>query len=346
MTAVGRVRLARTYRIVGGVGSCSADDHLGITGLLSRGAERLATLAGLQRSFAQAESLLQEFCGWKLDDNTIRKLTHRTAKRATATRADRGDAERFAAAAGDPEVAIDAGKVNTLGGWRDVKMGVFSRRKPGEPATPAEWDTRTLPPPTIRSVIAAIEPVEAFTTRVRTETDRLNLTTAANTTVLADGGEWIWNLAAMVLPLAAGVLDIYHALQHLADAVTTIWGSDAADAKRRRGAGTQVVLAAGKAGIDRWIAQSIAEVPDGTSTAPLLAFAAYLARHQKHLEYADRLAQGRSIGSGQVEGAIKELVNLRLKRTGARWKVEHVGPLVELLALSQTPEWNDLWTAA
>ncbi|CAN5172909.1 hypothetical protein BH11PLA2_BH11PLA2_48900 [soil metagenome] len=128
--------------------------------------------------------------------------------------------------------------------------------------------------------------------------------------------------------------------------MTTIWGSDAADAKRRREAGTQVVLAAGKAGIDRWIAQSIAEVPDGTSTAPLLAFAAYLAHHPQHLQYADRLAQGRSIGSGQVEGAIKELVNLRLKRTGARWKVEHVGPLIELLALSQTLEWNDLWTAA
>jgi hypothetical protein len=35
-----------------------------------------------------------------------------------------------------------------------------------------------------------------------------------------------------------------------------------------------------------------------------------------------------------------------LKRTGARWRVEHVGPLVELIALSTTPEWNNLWAAA
>ena len=35
-----------------------------------------------------------------------------------------------------------------------------------------------------------------------------------------------------------------------------------------------------------------------------------------------------------------------MKRSGAHWRVEHVGPLVELLALYDTPEWNDLWTAA
>ena len=72
-------------------------------------------------------------------------------------------------------------------------------------------------------------------------------------------------------------------------------------------------------------------VPEGQSTDPLLALASYLASHPDHLDYAGRLARGQSIGSGQVEGAIKELVNLRRKRTGARWRCEHVGPLVELI---------------
>ncbi len=48
---------------------------------------------------------------------------------------------------------------------------------------------------------------------------------------------------------------------------------------------------------------------------------------------------------GAVEGSIKQNVNLRLKRSGARWKAEHVGPLVELRALSHEPEWQNLWTA-
>ena len=106
------------------------------------------------------------------------------------------------------------------------------------------------------------------------------------------------------------------------------------------------MLSGGKVGIERWIGETMASVPAAESTDGLLSLAAYLANHPTHLDYPGRLSRGESIGSGQVEGAIKELVNLRLKRTGARWRVEHVGPLVELIALSDTPEWDDLWTAA
>ncbi len=345
MTAVGRVQLHRTYVLADQLGGFPADDQLGVTGYLSRGARRMATLAGLQRSFAHAESLLRELSGWELDDNTIRRITHASATRASATRPERADADRFAEAAGAPEVAIDAGKVNTTGGWRDVKLAVTARREAGKPATPGEWDTRTLPAPTARTVVAAVEDSEAFGERVRAECDRLRVTTATDAAVLADGGEWIWNLAAMVLPLAAGALDIYHAIEHVTTAVRAIWG-DAAEAESRRSAGVAMLLAEGKAGIERWIGESIAAVPDGHSTDGLLELAGYLANHPTHLDYAGRLSRGQSIGSGQVEGAIKQLVNLRLKRTGARWRVEHVGPLVELIALSDTPEWNDLWVAA
>ncbi len=43
---------------------------------------------------------------------------------------------------------------------------------------------------------------------------------------------------------------------------------------------------------------------------------------------------------------MKQLVNRRMKLTGARWRVEHGGPLVELAAVVDTPEWHDFWTAA
>lgn len=76
---------------------------------------------------------------------------------------------------------------------------------------------------------------------------------------------------------------------------------------------------------------------------PLIELAAYLLPHQTRLDYASRLASGRSIGSGLGEGSIKQFVNRRLKPTGARWKVNHVGPLVELVALLDTPDWNAVW---
>jgi hypothetical protein len=345
MTALGGMRLSRPYRVQSGEGSFPADADLGLDGYLTTQAKRLATLAGVMQSFAKARILLDEMCGWKLDEETIRLVTHAAAKAASKARATREDASRFATAGGEIEVAIDAGKVNTRIGWKDVKIALFLRRIAGHPATPAQWDSRTLPRPTIRVVVAAVEEAETFTMRMQTESDRLNATLAGAISVLGDGAEWIWNLSETVFPLADEVLDVFHAVERISDAVKAVWG-DTEAAKSRIAAGRQAILTRGKLGVERWLAETIAEVPMGTSTGPLLEAAAYLAKHPTRMDYAERLTEGRSIGSGAVEGAVKQLLNLRMKRTGARWKVEHVGPLVELIALSETPEWDAVWTAA
>ena len=340
------MRLGRQYVTGADGGRYPADAVLGVDGYLSAAAERMAVLAGVRQSFAKAEQLLAELSGWDLDDDTIRQRTHAAARRATASRDRRGDAARFVQAPGGIEVPIDAGKVNTTGGWRDVKLAVFARREPGPPATPATWGERELPAPRVRTVVANIEESDAFAVRVRAEADRLGATTAADVTVLGDGAEWLWNLGADVFPQATGVLDIYHALEHLSDAAKAVWGEGTAAAAAQLDAGRSALLSGGKAGLERWLGEAFGAVPAGGSTDPLLEVAAYFAKHPTRLDYAGRLASGRSIGSGLVEGSIKQLVNLRLKRTGARWRAAHVGPLVEIIALADTPDWHAFWTAA
>jgi hypothetical protein len=326
-------------------GAFRADAVLGLDGFLTRQAQRLVTLVGVEHSFARAQQVLGALCGWQVDDEVIRQTTHAQARRAAQERPTRSDAASFAESPGEVEVLMDAGKVNTLGGWRDVKIGLFLKREPGPPAQPPEWDRRALPAPTVRATVAAIEGAGRFGQRLRGEADRLGVTTAATATVLGDGAEWIWNLAEEHLPQAGGVLDVFHAVEHIGDAVKAVWG-DGPEAAARTDAGRAALLAGGKPGLERWLAGVFPEVPAGGTADPLIGLAAYLAKHPTRLNYAERLAEGRSIGSGAVEGAIKQQVNLRMKRTGARWRVEHVGPLVELRALSHTPEWQALWTAA
>ena len=48
----------------------------------------------------------------------------------------------------------------------------------------------------------------------------------------------------------------------------------------------------------------------------------YLRKHEGRLHYAERLAAGRTIGSGLIEGACKNLVGKRMKQTGACWKID------------------------
>jgi hypothetical protein len=170
-----------------GQGSFGSDQLLGIDGYLTGGASRMACLAGVKQSFAQAEQLLAELAGWQLDDETIRRLCHATAAQATATRDQRATAEAFATAPGDREVQIDAGKVNTDAGWRDVKVAVFACRARGEPAGAADWDRRELPVPGVRAVVAAVEEAAVFGGRCGAEAQRLGLTDPRQLNVLGDG---------------------------------------------------------------------------------------------------------------------------------------------------------------
>jgi hypothetical protein len=190
----------------------------------------------VQQSFAAAQRALAEVAGWELGDNTIRQLCHATAAEATATRQERATAEAFAQAAGDPALQIDAGKVNTAGGWRDVKVAVFARRERAAPATAARWDGRDLPAPAVRSVVAAVEEAAAFGRRCATEAARLALTDPGQLRVPGDGAEWLWNLAGQHFPGARGLLDIYHAAGYLADGAKAVFGG-AAPWRRRRQSG-------------------------------------------------------------------------------------------------------------
>lgn len=302
----------------------------------------MACLLGVQQSFVKAQLALHEVAGWDLDDNTIRQLCHATAAEATASRDERATAEAFAKVEGDFEAHIDAGKVNTEDGWRDVKVCVFAGRERGEPTTAMEWDERDLPAPAVRSVVAAVEEAAAFGPRCAEEAARLELTDPEKLSVLGDGAEWIWNLAGQHFEGSMQLLDIWHAAEHLADGAKEALG-EGERTKEQGKQGRQRLLEDGYAGVVQWVGELGASAPMGGDGASLGSTLNYFCGHQGRLNYALRLRRGQSIGSGLVEGSIKQLLNRRLKQTGARWKVEHVGPFVELGALAAGPEWQAFW---
>lgn len=303
----------------------------------------MASLLGVQQSFQKAQVALSEVAGWELDDNTIRQLCHRVAQRASASRVQRATAQAFAQAQGDWELQIDAGKANTLEGWRDVKVAVAARRPRGEPSTAAGWDERDLPAPAVRSVIAAVEEAAALGQRCAAEMERLGLPDPKELSVLGDGAEWLWNLSEQHFPGAAGLLDIWHGAEHLGEGAKKVFGQGSEQAREQAARGRQRLLEDGYWGVTQWVGELTGLMPAGGDGAALGGVLNYFCGHQDRLNYALRLRRGQSIGSGLVEGSIKQLLNKRLKQTGARWKVEHVGPLVELGALAAGPEWPAFW---
>jgi hypothetical protein len=345
LTAVGRIDVGRRYFRCPtcGQGDFGADRILGLDGYVTTAARRMACLLGVQQSFVRAERALTEVAGWDLDDNTIRRLCHATAAAAAADREQRATAEAFAEAAGDLELHIDAGKVNTQEGWRDVKVAVHARRERGKPTTAAAWNERDLPAPAVRSVVAAVEEASAFGERCAAEATRLGLTDPEQLSVLGDGAEWIWNLSGRHFPGATEVLDNWHGTEHLSDGAKAFFGEGSVLAKEQAKRGQRRLLEDGYWGVTEWVGELAGMTAYGGDGASLGGVLNYFAAHRDRLNYAVRLRRGQSIGSGLVEGSIKQLLNHRLKQTGARWKVEHVGPLVEFGALAAGPEWQAFW---
>lgn len=349
MTSSGEVSLSRVYfRCVAcGDGGFAADLRLGIHSRYSVEAERLISLAAASWSYDVSSDRLEEFCGLKIGDTAIREISQRRGAAMNAWQNSDPEACReFRESDGEVEFTTDGTSVNTTEGWRETKLAIFSKRQLGEAATADEWATRTLPTPNVRVAFAAIEASDRFGSRWSQWCRRLGILDTSIMTVLADGAKWIWEEQLNHLPAAEGVLDIFHAVEHISETSRALYGEGTAEAKQWLDAGRSVILAEGEPGLQRQIAETMKHVRSPKKRASLESLSAYFANHSHHMHYAVRLLEGRSIGSGQIEGACKNLIGRRLKQTGARWKVRRVNRMAGLCSIMYSDLWKTYWNAA
>lgn len=263
-------------------------------------------------------------------------------------------AKKFRTAEGNVEFQTDGTMVNTITGWRELRIALWQKRPAGSPAQPHEWNTRRLPPAAATAVIVGLEPAEAFAGRWRQQAALLGIQETTSITVAADGADWIWKQAGVQFPGSTGVLDIYHACEHLATAARAIYGEATGTALGWTDVGRRWLLTEGWTGICRWVATVRADTPqpspsqDQAGVSPSSVTATeellnYFSKHTTHLNYRDRLAAGLNIGSGAVEGAAKQLVGRRLKQTGARWRPENARRMAALCSLEWAGDWHDYW---
>jgi hypothetical protein len=292
-------------------------------------------LAGGSWSFDRAAANLKEFCGLGVCDNTIRAACHGHGAAMRDWQRDGPAASAaFRGASGDVEFQTDGTMVNTTCGWREMRLSIFAKRGRGHPVMGrAGWERRELPAPHERVIQAGIRTCDQLGPGWRRQAGRLGLKDTKAISAIADGAKWIWGQLEKHLPGCEGVLDIWHASQHLWDAAkAALPEAEVAgwvEARRRtllRG-GAEALMA--ELAGERW------------------AFVrAYFEPHMAHSDYAARLAQGRSIGSGLVEGSCKQVIGRRLKQTGARWKLRRVERMAALCCVQASGQWAAYWAKA
>src|SRR5437588_327688 len=143
--------------------------------LLARQLEQAA--AGASWSFDRAAALLKEFCGLAVCDNTVRSVCHRHGGAVRDwQRDDPRAAAAFRGAGGDVEFQTDGTAVNTTGGWREMRLSIFAKRRRGRPVTtPAAWEQRDLPAPHARVIQAGVRTGDQLGPAWRRQAGRLGL---------------------------------------------------------------------------------------------------------------------------------------------------------------------------
>ena len=317
---------------------------MGLTGFVSPQAGKLLTLAGASWSFDRAAQLLAEFCGLRTCDQTIRHVCYAEAGLlADWLHSNKAAGTDFAAADGDIEFQTDGTMVNTWEGWREMRLGVFAKRPRGKPTTTDAWDRRALPAPRARVLFGGIETAAHFGPRMRRWAGRLGIRDPAAVTVLADGAEWIWNQAAVQLPGAAGLLDIYHACEHLSACGQQLYGEGTDAARTWLDATRSALLHGGWPALAARTGAVRRQVRARAKRRALDELEGYFYRQREHLGYAGRLASGQSIGSGLVEGSCKQVIGRRLKQTGARWRIRRANRMATLGCTLHGDTWKPYW---
>ena len=69
----------------------------------------------------------------------------------------------------------------------------------------------------------------------------------------------------------------------------------------------------------------------------------YLSNHEQYFDYKGALERGLPIGSGEVEGGHRWVIQKRLKLSGAWWKEENAEKMLALRVMRANDEWQSYW---
>jgi len=325
-------------------------------------AEKLCFTAAATTSYEQAAAVAARW-GVTVDDSLIHQQVQRAGERAdhqsrvrvTASgKPPPAPAAKTAVVSGALVIMMDGWLVRHRGGawglkpahvpgervaWQECKSAVIYRL-----AQAAKTETgRGL---LVEKFVVAYcgEPLE-FGRRVQAEARRRGLGKVPRVYVVADGGVWIWNIVADRFAQATGVLDFYHASQHLWSVAHTLHPENEAGAR----AWVEPLLHQLRHGGEAGVLQTLQDLPAWCAQReqPLPATVTkeinYFENHREHIHYETRAAEGCPVGSGAMESLCGQLQG-RFKRGGQFWTEPGRRRLMALEVARRNHDWDEVWT--
>lgn len=232
-----------------------------------------------------------------------------------------------------PETAAE--RVN----WREIKTGIIFRID--HQAQTAGGRGMVIE----KSVVSYQGEPWEFCRRFYAEAVRRGLDQARRIYWVADGGKWTWEIKRGRFPWAIGLLDFYHAAQHLWTLAAALL--DGSPAKQQQW--VQPLLHRLHNGQEQQVLRTLESLLDEFK-ADLSAEACeiierevrYFQSHRDHLAYSKRREEGCPNGSGAMESTCSQLQG-RFKCSGQFWSQAGKDHLMALEMAKRNGDWDDLW---
>ncbi len=166
------------------------------------------------------------------------------------------------------------------------------------------------------------------------------------TQFLADGSEHIWRLQRRLLPEAEPCLDWYHLAEYLWKAGRS-FHREGTKALRQWVRSQQALLRADR--IDEVLSELRLRLKAIPKTGPgnkgkrerIEQVIGYVEKHRCRMPYAAFLERDYDIGSGAIEGAVRNLIRMRLDGPGRRWGRGRSEYILHLRCILLNGQWND-----
>jgi hypothetical protein len=164
---------------------------------------------------------------------------------------------------------------------------------------------------------------------------------------ISDGADWIWERVDRLVTQAeiprerlVLVLDFYHASEHLWEAVSLC-----TNLSKQERIKLYKKLRHMLRHEDHGVQSAVDELGKVVSTRQgkkMKKALAYFEKHLDHMNYAALDEMKLPVGSGQMESAVRRVVNLRFKAPGSFWKEKNVEKLMHLRAYFKAGRWDEL----
>jgi len=297
----------------------------------SRRLQRAMVDFGAEESFAQAAQSMREHYGLDVSVGRVRRqsLVHGAQLSALRVPPPKDDAEMVVTQLDGsmiPIVEVSEQSPDQRKGkkllWREVRL-CLAREK--ESATPVYGAT-------LGSVGLA---GELWHQTVRAA----GASSKTKVHGVGDGADWITTqFGEQFGEQGTYLLDFWHVSEYLAGAATIIQPNKAVEWRHRQ----QGRLLENKSNqVLRALALHVE--PEDQKEAPVRIAHRYLSDRTNQLDYAGARAAGLPIGSGEVEGGHRHVIQERLKLTGCWWKQPNAEAMLGLRVARANRLWDSYW---